>query len=214
MDFTSAVHSQIPYWIAVLTPEERPLGTRRTDSRIDTVDTSVVTTTRTQWAGSEHPSTDTLLAVLASTVGAWQSNRCRSSTSGVLVDISDINDINGSDGSSRFFPVRLPSTGDPALLVDEVRRRIAAAPSRGRDYAAAKTAPALAKRSGAQIAFGAHASDAEETLHHSLAVTCEVIETDGVTFVDTAFQWNCRLFTRSDVDDFERFWEKTISTFV
>jgi hypothetical protein len=206
----TAAATQIPYWVAVLTPEERSFGSRRTDPRIDTVDSSLVTTIRTQWVGAEHPSHSTLLAVLAATVGAWQSDRCRRSTSGVLVDVA---------GS---FPVRLPSTGEPAMLVEEARRRVAGAPNSGNDYSTVRNAPALARKSGAQISFRVgqdsvgteKTSSDDDSLTHSLAVTCTVVEVDGVTMVDTAFRWNCRIFTRADVDDFERFWEKTLAVFV
>lgn len=206
--------AQVPYWIAVLTPDERPFGMRRTDPRIDTVDSSVVTTTRTQWPGPEHPSGTRLLAVLAATVGAWQADRCRSNTSGVLVDIET--------EAGDFFPVRLPATGNAALLTEEVRRRVAAAPHGGADYLAARNVPALARKAGAQIAFhdgpdrsGARATVSDDApLHHNLTVTCEVTDLDSVTFVETEFRWNSRAFTRADVDDFERFWDKTISEFV
>ncbi|NIL76482.1 MULTISPECIES: hypothetical protein [unclassified Rhodococcus (in: high G+C Gram-positive bacteria)] len=204
--------AQIPYWVAVLTPEERSFGSRRSDPRIDTISSSVVTNTRTQWAGPQHPSATTLLTALAATVGAWQSDRCRSCTSGVLVD------IDGPGG--QFFPVRLPCTGDAHSLLEEVRRRVAAAPNGGRDYAAAKyrlNSPALNRRSGAQISFRVGTeieARGDDSLTHSLAVTCDVVEVDGVTMVDTAFRWNCRVFTRADVDDFERFWEKTLAVFV
>ncbi|SNT49904.1 hypothetical protein [Rhodococcoides kyotonense] len=207
-----AVTAQIPYWVAVLTPEERSLGSRRTDPRIDTVFSSVVTVTRTQWAGTHHPSDTTLLAVLAATVGAWQSDRCHRCTSGVLVDVT------ASDAD--FFPVRLPSTGEAHALVEEVGRRVAAAPNGGRDYSDAKNstnAAALARKSGAQISFRVGAEAAlhdDDSLTHSLAVRCSVVEVDGVTMVDTEFRWNERVFTRADVDDFERFWEKTLAVFV
>ncbi|WP_245819979.1 hypothetical protein [Rhodococcoides yunnanense] len=234
-----ALAQQVPYWVAVLTPEERPFGTRRTDPFIDTVDSSVVTTTRTQWAGTERPSATTLLAVLAATAGAWQTDRCRTCTSGVLVDISSESD-SASEGNWGFYPVRLPSTGPAEFLTREVRRRVEATPAGGRDFRTAKytlNAPALARRSGAQISFDYRPEhpvldhpvlehpalehpesehgvpDESRPLNHSLSVTCEVVEVDGVMMVDTEFRWNCRIFTRSDVDDFERFWEKTIPTF-
>ncbi|MGA9870424.1 MAG: hypothetical protein WBQ44_04670 [Rhodococcus sp. (in: high G+C Gram-positive bacteria)] len=210
-------NTQVPYWVAVLTPEERPFGTRRTDGRIDAIDDSVVTSTRTQWAGASHPSATMLLAVLAATTGSWQSDRCCKSTSGILVDLeSDPEDL---ETDRTLFPVRLPTTGEPDALTAEVQRRIAAAPSGGRYFAAAATAPALARKHGAQIAFrfGGEPSTADSDpaapLRHSLTVTCDVTEVDGVVFVDTAFTWNCRVFSQADVDDFERYWEKTISTF-
>nr|WP_296774337.1 hypothetical protein [Rhodococcus sp. (in: high G+C Gram-positive bacteria)] len=222
-DVSAGITAQVPYWVAVLTPEERSFGTRRTDPRIDTVDSSVVSEISTQWAGSEHPSFATLLAVLAATVGAWQSDRCRSCTSGVLVDIAANPDIGTCSDGSALFPVRLPTTGHTDTLVAEVRRRVAAAPNDGTDFAEAKYtfgSPALARKAGAQIAFlgtaGTSAtplSDADEALHHSLTVRYDVSEIDGVTTVDAEFRWNSRIFTRSDVDDFERFWEKTLSAF-
>lgn len=211
-----AAAAQVPYWVAVLTPEERPFGTRRTDPRIDTVFSSAVTSTRTQWVGAEHPSETTLLAVLAATVGSWQSNNCRSCTSGVLVDV----DVRG-EGSRAQFPVRLPSNGDVNNLVDEVRRRVVGAPNGGADFAEARSSaasPALTRRSGAQISFrygfDSGAIDENDALTHSLSVACEVVDVDGVTLVDTEFRWNSRVFTRTDVDDFERFWEKTLAMFV
>ena len=197
--------AQVPYWIALLTPEERPFGPRRTDPFIDTVDCSVTTTTLTQWTGATHPAQETLLAVLAATVGAWQSDRCRNTASGVLVDIED------TDGS--YFPVRLPSVGSPSDLAAEVQRRIAATPGGGVDYVLARNAPVLSRRAGAQIAFGELPTETDESLLHSLVVACEVSEIDGVAFVETSFAWNSRVFSCADVDDFERFWEKTISTF-
>lgn len=210
MDAQTAIAAQVPYWVAVLTPEERTFGSRRTDPRIDTIDGSVVTETTTQWAGSEHPSTTTLLAVLAVTVGSWQSDRCCSTPSGVLVDIEN------TDGD--VFPVRLPATGDVAALTAEVGRRVASTPNGGGDYGVAKQAvnfPALVRRPGAQIAFRYAAEpsivDADESLHHNLTVSCTVTDVDGVTSVDARFRWNCRAFTRADVDDFERFWEKTLA---
>ncbi|MDJ0393769.1 hypothetical protein QMK17_10550 [Rhodococcus sp. G-MC3] len=206
--------AQIPYWTAVLTPEERSFGCRRTDPTIDTIGSSVVTETSTQYAraGAEHPSATMLLTVLAATVGAWQSDRCRSCVSGVLVDIE-------ANSDTPLFPVRLPTSGDAAVLAAEVRRRVAVAPYDGNDFEAAKhTAAALARKSGAQIAFRYGSSsrlpDDELALQHSLTVTCDVNESDGVTTVDAKFRWNSRIFTRSDVDDFERFWEKTLATFV
>ena len=216
----AAVVTQVPYWIAVLTPEEWPFGMRRTDPRIDTIDSSVVTTARTQWTGPAHPSRTTLLAVLAATVGAWQADSCRNNTSGVLIDIET--------PAGDYFPVRLPSIGDAALLTEEVRRRVAAAPHGGVDYRAARSVPALARKAGAQIAFhdgsdrstaGATVSDDvtasdDVPLPHNLTVTCTVTEIDSVTFVEAEFRWNYRVFTRADVDDFERFWDKTISKFV
>jgi hypothetical protein len=57
------------------------------------------------------------------------------------------------------------------------------------------------------------ASD-DAPLPHNLTVTCTVTEIDSVTFVEAEFRWNYRVFTRADVDDFERFWDKTISKFV
>lgn len=205
--------AQVPYWVAVLTPEERSFGSRRTDPRIDTVDSSVVTTVRTQWAGAELPDPTTLLAVLADTIGSWQSDRCRSCASGVLIDIE------GSPNS--YFPARLPTRGHVATLTEEVRRRIAGAPNGGSDYEIVKNtlnSPALERKPGAQIAFRygteSSRSDENEPLTHSLTVTCDVTVVDGVTMVDTDFRWNSRIFTRADVDDFERFWEKTISMFV
>lgn len=215
----TATAAQVPYWVAVLTPEERSFGSRRTDPRIDTVDSSVVTTVRTQWTGADLPNSTTLLAVLADTVGSWQSDRCRSCASGVLVDIES--------SPSTYFPVRLPTRGHVAALIEEVRRRIAGAPNGGSDYRTVKNtlnSPALDRKQGAQIAFryGTQGSTADkstipdesEPLTHSLTVTCETTVVDGVTMLDTDFRWNCRIFTRADVDDFERFWEKTISIFV
>lgn len=208
-----AVRAQIPYWVAVLTPEERAFGSRRTDSRIDAVYSSVVTSTRTQWAGHENPSSTTLLAVLAATIGAWQSDRCRGCASGALIDIES------TTGS--HFPVRLPTSGHADSLTEEVRRRVAAAPNGGADFATARRdpdSPALARKSGAQIAFRSgpvqSISDDNDPLTHSLTVCCDVTAIDGVTLVDTEFRWNSRIFTRADVDDFERFWEKTLSAFV
>lgn len=233
------IAAQVPYWVAVLTPGERSFGSRRTDPRIDTADYAFVTTTHSQWTAAASPSLDAVLAVLAKTFGLWQSDRCRSSTSGVLVDI-----VSGARAEPRFdgadtslFPVRLPTDGDMAHLTEEARRRIAAAPHAGSGFGIARyiaQAPALLKKPGAQIAlrFGATPSgptdvpafadpqgidtlgiDEALPLHHSLVVTCSSTETDGITLVDSAFQWNCRLFTQSDVDDFTRLWEKTISTF-
>lgn len=208
----NALVSQVPYWVAVLTPGERTFGTRRTDPRIDTVGSSVVTTVSTQWTGSEHPSTDVLLAALAATIGAWQSNRCNSCTSGVLVDV---------EGPEGLYPVRLPSTGDVAAITAEVSRRIAATPFGGAQYADARTSAesaALIRKPGPQIAFRSpsdeSALDDDQPLQHSLTVQCGIVDLDGVTTVEAAFRWNSRVFTRSDVDDVERFWEKTISTFV
>lgn len=207
------VAAQIPYWVAVLTPEERTFGRRRTDPRIDTVDVSDITSTRTQWAGREHPSANTLLTVLAATVGAWQSDRCHSCTSGALIDVES--------ATGSVFPVRLPTSGSTSVLIEEVRRRVSAAPNGGIDFAFAKyveNSPALARKPGAQIAFqfgaGRAMPDESAPLRHNLTVTCEIVDVDGVTMVDTEFRWNSRVFTRSDVDDFERFWEKTISAFV
>lgn len=217
VDNRVAVDAQVPYWVAVLTPEERTFGNRRTDPRIDTIDSSVVTSTRTQWAGQEHPSPNTLLSVLAATVGAWQSDRCHSCTSGVLVDI----EVAGDSSGTAIFPVRLPSTGKTSVLTEEVRRRVAAAPNGGVDFEFAKyvlNSPALVRKPGAQIAFqfgaGRTVPDDSAPLRHNLTVTCNVVDVDGVTMVDTEFRWNSRIFTRADVDDFERFWEKTISAFV
>ncbi|QCB49337.1 hypothetical protein E5720_11115 [Rhodococcus sp. PAMC28707] len=215
--------AQVPYWVAVLTPEERPFGSRRTDPRIDTIDSSVVTSSRTQWAGAHHPPATTLLAVLAATVGSWQSDRCRNCTSGVLVDIQAgrFGDLDAASEDRGFFPVRLPSTGHVDVLTSEVRRRVAAAPNEGLDFGTAKhvlSPPALARRAGAQISFeygtGEAVPEDSDPLTHNLSVTCNVIDIEGVTMVDTEFRWNSRVFTCADVDDFERFWEKTISMFL
>jgi hypothetical protein len=208
---------EAPYWVAVLTPEERTFGSRRTDERIDTVSSSVVTETHTQWAAPEHPTSETLLSVLAATVGAWQSDRCRCSFSGVLVDLP----CSTVEQDSARYPVRLPVTGAPGTILTEVRRRIAAVPDGGAGYVTARRAPALARKHGAQIAFSFESDAAaiaapgdDEPLRHNLSVTCSVSELDGVVMVDAEFRWNSRVFTRADVDDFERFWEKTVSAFV
>ncbi len=228
------IAAQVPYWVAVLTPGERSFGSRRTDPRIDTVDSSFVTTTHSQWTAAENPSLEAVLAVLAKTLGLWQSDRCRNSTSGVLVDIASCAPAEPrSDGvDTSLFPVRVPTDGDVEYLTDEARRRIAAAPHAGSDFGTAKYVihtPALSKKAGAQIAlrFGASATvptdlpaftdtlgfDEALPLQHSLIVTCSSTETEGITLVATAFRWNCRIFTRADVEDFTRLWEKTISTF-
>lgn len=213
MESPTALGAQVPYWVAVLTPEERTFGSRRTDSRIDTIGSSVVTDTRTQWVGLDNPTATTLLAVLSATIGAWQSDRCRSCASGALIDVVSC--------TGSLFPVRLPTSGDVDALTEEVRRRVAAAPNGGSDFVSVRStldSPALARKSGAQIAFHhgrvRAVEDDGEPLEHSLTVTCETIVVDGVTLVDAQFRWNSRAFTRADVDDFERFWEKTISAFV
>ena len=139
------VAEQVPYWVAVLTPAERPLIA---EHPTEFEQTSVTFTL----PGSQHRRRVLLLAALGSAVSTWQRNNRRGSSAGVLVDLDP-------ESTGAVHPVRLPAAHTDALavpshgthLVDEVSRRLGSVPNGGRDYALTRNYPALASRAGAQI---------------------------------------------------------------
>ncbi|MBY3987454.1 hypothetical protein HQO84_15505 [Rhodococcus fascians] len=153
--FCTEVAEQVPYWIAVLTPAERPLQVTSSPLRDRTTVTLPVPT-------NTHRLDARLLAALGSAASTWQRDNCRGSSSGVLVDI-DVDD------TGFVHPVRLPAVPVDALtepargsyLVDDVCRRLDSAPHGGRDYSLTRNYPALACRPGAQILFRHDAAGAD-----------------------------------------------------
>lgn len=153
--FCTEVAEQVPYWVAVLTPAERPLQVTPSPLRDRTTITLPVPT-------NTHRLDARLLAALGSAVSTWQRDNRRGSSSGVLVDI-DVDD------TGFVHPVRLPAVPVDALtepargcyLVDDVRRRLDSAPHGGRDYPLTRNYPALACRPGAQILFRHDVAEAD-----------------------------------------------------
>ena len=138
------VAEQVPYWVAVLTPAERPL-------LAETSTTFEQTSMTLALPNSVHRPHVLLLAALGSAVCTWQRNNCRGSSAGVLVDLD-------LEGTGAVHPVRLPAVHADALaapsrrhLLDDVSRRLDSVPNGGRDYALTRNYPALASRAGAQI---------------------------------------------------------------
>ncbi|KZF07704.1 hypothetical protein A2J04_01405 [Rhodococcus sp. EPR-279] len=139
------VAEQVPYWVAVLTPAERPLLTEHTAVLEQTSMTFTLPDGR-------HRRSILLLAALGSAVSTWQRNNRRGSSAGVLVDLD-------LESTGAVHPVRLPTLPVDALvvpshrehLVEEVSRRLGSVPNGGCDYALARNYPALASRAGAQI---------------------------------------------------------------
>ena len=139
------VAEQVPYWVAVLTPAERPLlAEPSTEFEQSSVTFAVPAD------ASRHRVL--LLAALGSAVCTWQRNNRRGSSAGVLVDLDLAH-------TGAVHPVRLPAVSTDALavpshgknLVDDVSRRLDSVPNGGRDYALTRNYPALACRAGAQI---------------------------------------------------------------
>lgn len=139
------VAEQVPYWVAVLTPAERPLLSDRSARFEQTSVTLAV-------PHSPHRARVLLLAALGSAVCTWQKNNRRGSSAGVLVDLD-------LDDTGAVHPIRLPAVHTDALavpssitrLVDDVTRRLDSVPNAGRDYTLARNYPALSSRAGAQI---------------------------------------------------------------
>ncbi|WP_157225967.1 hypothetical protein [Rhodococcus sp. AW25M09] len=139
------VAEQVPYWVAVLTPAERPLLAERS-ARLEQTSVTLAV------PESPYPPRVLLLAALGSAVCTWQKNNRRGSSAGVLVDL-DLDDTGAA------HPIRLPAVDTDALtvpslssrLVDDVARRLGSVPNAGRDYALARNYPALSSRAGAQI---------------------------------------------------------------
>ncbi|KQU56240.1 hypothetical protein ASG84_21020 [Rhodococcus sp. Leaf278] len=139
------VAEQVPYWVAVLTPAERPLLAERPT----TFEQTSVTFAS---PNGVHQPRVLLLAALGSAVCTWQRNNCRGSSAGVLVDLD-------LEGAAAVHPVRLPAVHADALtaadhgqhLLADVSSRLASVPNGGRDYALTRNYPALASRAGAQI---------------------------------------------------------------
>ncbi|MCZ4517537.1 hypothetical protein O4220_03350 [Rhodococcus ruber] len=141
------VAEQVPYWVAVLTPAERPLlGARSASGRSEQESVTL------ELPDCPHRPHALLLAALGSAVSTWQRNNRRGSSAGVLVDLD-------LEASRAVHPVRLPAVHTDALavpaqcknLVDDVSRKLDAVPNGGRDYALTRNYPALASRAGAQI---------------------------------------------------------------
>lgn len=164
------VAEQVPYWVAVLTPAERPL----LEARSAYGRTEQASATLELLDGRHRPHA-LLLAALGSAVSTWQRNNRRGSSAGVLVDLD-------LEASRAVHPVRLPAVHTDALavptrctnLVDEVSRKLDSVPNGGRDYALTRNYPALASRAGAQIIVRDHASSepsGEYTLDIGITVT-------------------------------------------
>ncbi|MFI8569245.1 hypothetical protein ACIGGF_22070 [Rhodococcus sp. NPDC078407] len=141
------VAEQVPYWVAVLTPAERPLLDARSASQRSEQASVVLALPE-----SQHRTHAALLAALGSAISTWQQNNRRGSSAGVLVDLDF-----GATGV--VHPVRLPAVHTDTLavpahgknLVDDVTRKLESVPNGGRDYALTRNYPAIASRAGAQI---------------------------------------------------------------
>ncbi|MGV8871528.1 MAG: hypothetical protein ACOH2Q_03295 [Rhodococcus sp. (in: high G+C Gram-positive bacteria)] len=139
------VAEQVPYWVAVLTPAERPLVCERS-ARFEQTSVNLAV------PRSPDRARVLLLAALGSAVCTWQKNNRRNSSAGVLVDLD-------LDETGVVHPIRLPAVHADALgvpsrsdhLVDDVTRRLDSVPNAGRDYPLARNYPALSSRAGAQI---------------------------------------------------------------
>ncbi|OZF34694.1 hypothetical protein CH296_08410 [Rhodococcus sp. 14-2496-1d] len=164
------VAEQVPYWVAVLTPAERPLLTEQFTTFEQTSMTFAL-------PDGPHRRRVLLLAALGSAVSTWQRNNRRGSSAGALVDLD-------LDRTGAVHPVRLPAVHTDALtvpshaehLLDDVARRLALVPNAGRDYALTRNYPALACRAGAQIIVRDSAL-AEPSRDHAIDI--------GITVTDT-----------------------------
>lgn len=165
------VAEQVPYWVAVLTPAERPLLDARSPSGHFERDSLTLAVPR-----GPHRSHELLLAALGSAVCTWQRNNHRGSSAGVLVDVD-------LAATGARHPVRLPAVHTDALavpgqsknLVDDVARKLDSVPNRGRDYALTRNYPALASRAGAQIIVRDDVS-AEPTSEYAIDIRIAVTE--------------------------------------
>ncbi|MEK8073872.1 condensation domain-containing protein [Rhodococcoides navarretei] len=191
------VAEQVPYWVAVLTPAERPLLTERPTSFEQTSVTFAVPT------GVHRPRV-LLLAALGSAVCTWQRNNCRGSSAGVLVDLD-------LEGTAAVHPVRLPAVHADALtgatqgkhLLDDVSSRLASVPNGGRDYALTRNYPALASRAGAQIIVRDDAL-AEPSRDHAIDIA---ITAAGSGAAQAHVTWAANL---QGIDELIRLWTEAV----
>ncbi|WP_415971371.1 hypothetical protein [Rhodococcus sp. 077-4] len=192
------VAEQVPYWVAVLTPAERPL--------LAEPSTEFEQTSVTFAVPADAPRHRVLLlAALGSAVCTWQRNNRRGSSAGVLVDL----DLAHTDA---VHPVRLPAVSTDALavpshgrhLVDDVSRRLDSVPNGGRDYALTRNYPALASRAGAQIIVR---DDAVEKHSRDHAIDIAIAATDaGGT--QARVSWAASL---QGVDELTRLWSAAVT---
>ncbi|WP_143546716.1 hypothetical protein [Rhodococcus sp. 06-235-1A] len=188
------VAEQVPYWVAVLTPAERPLLAEQSTTFEQTSVTFPL-----QYSAHRHRVL--LLAALGSAICTWQRNNRRGSSAGVLVDLD-------LEGTRAVHPVRLPAvhTDVPAHctnLVDDVSRKLDSVPNGGRDYALTRNYPALASRAGAQIIVRDHAS-AEPNREYAIDVRITV--TDAGTTA-ARVRWAGEL---QGVDELIRLWSVAV----
>ncbi|NIL83671.1 hypothetical protein RhoFasGS6_01028 [Rhodococcus fascians] len=193
--FCTEVAEQVPYWVAVLTPAERPLQVTPSPLRERTMVTLSVPT-------NTHRLDARLLAALGSAVSTWQRDNRRGSSSGVLVDI-DVDD------TGFVHPVRLPAVPVDALtesarasyLVDDVCRRLDSAPHGGRDYPLTRNYPALACRPGAQILFR-HDAPESGANYDEYAIDVAIGETES-GLVSARVTWSAGI---EGMDELVRLW--------
>lgn len=191
------VAEQVPYWVAVLTPAERPLLTERPTEFEQTSMTFVL-------PDGLHRRRVLLLAALGSAVSTWQTNNRRGSSAGVLVDLD-------LDNTQAVHPVRLPSIHSDALavpahrehLLDEVSRRLGSVPNGGRDYALTRNYPALASRAGAQIILR---EDARAEPRRDHAIDIGITVTDAGTVL-ARITWAVNLH---GIDELIRLWSVAV----
>ncbi|MFY2790054.1 hypothetical protein [Rhodococcus sp. MALMAid1271] len=189
------VAEQVPYWVAVLTPAERPLLGRHA---------ALPEWNSTTLALPHGPRRVLLLAALGSAVCTWQRNSHRGSSAGVLVDLDLY-------GTGAVHPIRLPAVGTDALamsshpqrLVDEVARRLDSVPNAGRDYALARNYPMLAARGGAQILVR-DGAPREPSGEHTIEI--DLVATDAGTAA-ARVSWAGGL---QGVDELLRLWSTAI----
>lgn len=193
--FCTEVAEQVPYWVAVLTPAERPLQVTPSPLRERTTVTLPV-------PANTHRLDARLLAALGSAVSTWQRENRRGSSSGVLVDI-DVDD------TGFVHPVRLPAVPVDALtesarasyLVDDVCRRLDSAPHGGRDYPLTRNYPALACRPGAQILFRHDARESDPS-HDEYAIDIAIGATES-GLVSARITWCAGI---EGMDELVRLW--------
>lgn len=191
------VAEQVPYWVAVLTPAERPLLTERSTE----FEQASVTFALPDGA---HRRRVLLLAALGSAVSTWQANNHRGSSAGVLVDLD-------LENTGAVHPVRLPALRTDALavpslrehLVDDVSRRLGSVPNGGRDYALTRNYPALASRAGAQIIVREDAL-AEPSRDHAIDFGISVTDAGTAT---ARITWAANLH---GVDELIRLWSAAV----
>ena len=191
------VAEQVPYWVAVLTPAERPLLTEQSTKFEQTSMTFALPDGR-------HCRRVLLLAALGSAGSTWQRNNSRGSSAGVLVDLD-------LENTGAVHPVRLPALHTDALavpshrehLVDEVSRRLGSVPNGGRDYALTRNYPALASRAGAQIIVREDAR-AETSRDHAIDIG---ITTTGAGTAQARITWAANLH---GIDELIRLWSAAV----